>query len=89
MSLDKSMISDITSKFQLHGKDTGSAGVQIALISEKITELQDHLLKHPKDKHNRLALLKCVAQRRKLLEYLKQTDTERYKAIVEKLGLKK
>ncbi len=89
MSQDKGMTSDITKRFQLHNKDTGSADVQIALLSARIDELTEHLKHHVKDQHNRLSLLKCVGQRRKLLEYLKQTDTERYKRLLEKLNLRK
>jgi len=89
MSQNKGMTDEITKKYQLHNKDTGSADVQIALLSARIEELQEHLKLHSKDQHNRLSLLKCVGQRRKLLEYLKQTDTERYKRLLEKLNLRK
>ena len=75
MSLDKGTKEEITKKFQLHEKDTGSADVQIAILTERITELTDHLKQSPKDHGSRLALLKLVGQRRKLLDYLNSTDT--------------
>lgn len=89
MSLDKSTKEEITKKFQLHEKDTGSADVQIAILTERITELTDHLKIAPKDHSSRLALLKLVGQRRKLLDYLNSTDTERYKNLIVRLNLRK
>jgi small subunit ribosomal protein S15 len=89
MSLDKSTKEEITKKFQLHEKDTGSADVQIAILTERITELTDHLKISPKDHSSRLALLKLVGQRRKLLDYLNSTDTERYKNLIVRLNLRK
>ncbi|MCB1180612.1 MAG: 30S ribosomal protein S15 [Chlamydiia bacterium] len=89
MSLDKGTKEEITKKFQLHEKDTGSADVQIAILTERIAELTDHLKLHPKDHHSRLSLLKLVGQRRKLLEYLNSTDTERYKNLIKRLNLRK
>lgn len=89
MSLDKGTKEEITKKFQLHEKDTGSADVQIAILTERIAELTEHLKRSPKDHNSRLALLKLVGQRRKLLEYLNSTDTERYKNLIKKLGLRK
>ena len=89
MSLDKGTKEEITKKFQLHEKDTGSADVQIAILTERITELTDHLKKSPKDHGTRLALLKLVGQRRKLLDYLNSTDTKRYQSLITRLGLRK
>ena len=89
MSLDKGTKEEITKKFQLHEKDTGSADVQIAILTEHITELKEHLKRSPKDQNSRLALLKLVGQRRKLLEYLNSTDTERYKNLFARLNLRK
>lgn len=89
MSLDKSTKEEITKKFQLHEKDTGSADVQIAILTERIAELTDHLKIAPKDHSSRLALLKLVGQRRKLLDYLNSTDTERYKNLIVRLNLRK
>ncbi len=89
MSLDKGTKEEITKKFQLHEKDTGSADVQIAILTERITELTDHLRKSPKDHASRLSLLKLVGQRRKLLDYLNSTDTKRYKQLIKRLSLRK
>lgn len=89
MSLDKGTKEEITKKFQLHEKDTGSADVQIAILTERITEITDHLKASPKDQGSRLSLLKLVGQRRKLLDYLNSTDTSRYKKLVKKLNLRK
>ncbi len=89
MSLDKGTKEEITKKFQLHEKDTGSADVQIAILTERITELTDHLKQTPKDHGSSLALLKLVGQRRKLLDYLNSTDTKRYQSLITRLGLRK
>ncbi|MCH9633885.1 MAG: 30S ribosomal protein S15 [Chlamydiae bacterium] len=89
MSLDKSTKEEITKKFQLHEKDTGSADVQIAILTERITEITDHLKITPKDHASRLALLKLVGQRRKLLDYLNSTDTKRYQNLISRLKLRK
>ena len=69
--------------------DTGSPEVQIALLSARIADLTEHLKTHKKDHHSRRGMLKMVGQRRGLLDYLKKTDIERYRAIVEKLGLRR
>ena len=89
MSLDKGTKEEITKKFQLHEKDTGSADVQIAILTERVAELTEHLKLSPKDHKSRLALLKLVGQRRKLLEYLNSTNTERYKNLIKRLNLRK
>ena len=89
MPLDKKTKEEITKKFQLHEKDTGSADVQIAILTERITELTEHLKLSSKDHGSRLALLKFVGQRRKLLDYLNSTDTERYKGLIGRLNLRK
>lgn len=89
MSLDKGTKEEITKKFQLHEKDTGSADVQIAILTERIAELTEHLKLAPKDHSSRLALLKLVGQRRKLLDYLNSTDTKRYQSLIVKLNLRK
>ena len=89
MSLDKGTKEEITKKFQLHEKDTGSADVQIAILTERITELTDHLKIASKDHSSRLALLKLVGQRRKLLDYLNSTDTKRYQSLIVRLSLRK
>ncbi len=89
MSLDKGTKEEITKKFQLHEKDTGSADVQIAILTERITELSEHLKLAPKDHSSRLAMLKLVGQRRKLLDYLNSTDTKRYQSLIIRLNLRK
>jgi small subunit ribosomal protein S15 len=76
-------------KFGRDSEDTGSSEVQIALLSERITYLTDHLKSHPKDHSSRRGLLKLVGQRRRLLDYLNRKDRERYKALLEELGLRK
>lgn len=78
----------IIEKFKLHPQNSGSPEVQIALLTEKIKRLLFHLKKHPKDFHSKRGLLKMVAQRRKLLNYLSKKDIKRYQAIVKKIGLK-
>lgn len=89
MSLDKGTKEEITKKFQLHEKDTGSADVQIAILTERIAELTEHLKRAPKDHGSRLALLKLVGQRRRLLDYLNSTDTNRYQSLINKLKLRR
>ena len=76
-------------EFQLHEKDTGSADVQVAILTERINSLTDHFKQHVKDHSSRRGLLKMVARRRSLLDYLKRTSPDRYKAVVEKLNLRK
>lgn len=75
--------------FQQHDKDTGSADVQIALLTQRITQLTEHLKTHSKDHASRRGLLMMVAKRRSLLDYLKRTAGERYKSVLEKLNLRK
>jgi small subunit ribosomal protein S15 len=89
LTLDKGTKEEITKKYQLHEKDTGSADVQIAILTERVAELTDHLKRTPKDHASRLSLLKLVGQRRKLLDYLNSTDTKRYHALINKLKLRK
>ena len=69
--------------------DTGSPEVQIAILTARIRELTDHLKEHPKDHHSRRGLLKMVGQRRGLLDYLKKIDIERYRTLIERLGIRK
>lgn len=73
----------------MHEKDTGSADVQIALLTQRINQLTEHLKSHVKDHSSRRGLLKMVAQRRSLLDYLKDTATDRYQVVLEKLNLRK
>ena len=76
-------------QFQLHGKDTGSADVQVALLTRRIGQLTEHLKSHAKDHSSRRGLLKMVAQRRSLLDYLSRSQAERYKKLIDKLNLRK
>ncbi|MDR2825987.1 MAG: 30S ribosomal protein S15 [Deltaproteobacteria bacterium] len=87
LSVDKKK--DVMTKFGKHEGDTGSPEVQIALLTERITYLTSHFHVHKKDFHSRQGLLKLVGRRRCLLKYLQSTDIQRYRAIVEKLGLRK
>ncbi len=87
--LTKEKKSEIIGTFGKHDKDTGSPEVQIALITERINYLTEHFKIHKKDFHSRRGLLKLVSQRKKLLEYLKKKDFNRYRDIVNKLGLRK
>ena len=75
-------------EFQLHEKDTGSADVQVALLTRRIAQLTEHLKSHAKDHSSRRGLLKMVAQRRSLLDYLSRVKNERYKKVIEKLNLR-
>lgn len=74
---------------KVHDTDTGSPEVQVAILSENIVNLTNHLKEHKKDHHSRRGLLKMVGQRRKLLAYLKNKDVKRYSALIEKLGLRR
>lgn len=78
----------IRKDYQLHKTDTGSADVQVALLTEEIKGLLSHLKKHPKDQHSRRGLLKMVIKRKKLLKFLEKDSKRRYNAIVKKIGLK-
>lgn len=89
MGLDTSRKQDLIAKHRLHETDTGSPEVQIALLTERINYLTEHLKTHKKDHHSRRGLLKMVGQRRGLLNYLKKIDAERYRSILEKLELRK
>ena len=76
-------------EYRMHDNDTGSPEIQIALLTERISQMTQHLKLHPKDFSSRRGLLKLVGQRRRLLDYLKDTDLEGYRKIVEELGLRK
>ncbi|MGD8398888.1 MAG: 30S ribosomal protein S15 [Anaerolineae bacterium] len=89
MSLTKAEKSDIIQQYNVHGSDTGSPEVQIALLTTRISQLTEHLKVHKHDDHSRRGLYKLVGQRRRHLAYLKQKDAERYRRIVERLGLRK
>ncbi len=85
MGFDKD---EVIRKYQMHPEDRGSAPVQIALLTTRINELTDHFRKHANDHHSRRGLLKMVGRRRRLLEYLKRQDLERYRSLIEDLGLR-
>lgn len=89
MAFTKEIKSEIIQKYQNKEGDTGSPEVQIAILTERINNLNEHLQSNKKDHHSRRGLLKMVGQRRGLLNYLKDKDIERYRAIIEKLGLRK
>ncbi len=87
-TMDKTLKQEIIKKYAVHEGDTGSPEVQIALLTERINHLNEHLKTHQKDHHSRRGLLKMVGDRRNFLGYLEKNDIERYRAIVEKLGLR-
>jgi small subunit ribosomal protein S15 len=89
MPLSTEQKSEVISEFRQGDQDTGSAEVQVALLTKRITELSDHFAEHKKDHHSRRGLLRLVNQRRKMLDYLKRTDLERYQALIAKLGLRR
>ncbi|MFO7832210.1 MAG: 30S ribosomal protein S15 [Desulfuromonadaceae bacterium] len=80
---------EIIKEFQTQEGDTGSPEVQIALLSKRIAELTDHFRTHKKDHHSRRGLLKMVGQRRRLLDYLKKKDIERYRSLISRLGIRR
>ncbi len=86
--MDKDIKQEIIKKYAIHEGDTGSPEVQIAILSYRIDHLNEHLKSHKKDHHSRRGLLKMVGVRRSFLKYLEKNDIERYRAIVEKLGLR-
>ncbi|MBI3597598.1 MAG: 30S ribosomal protein S15 [Nitrospirae bacterium] len=87
--LEKEQKVEVIKKFASHPKDTGSPEVQIALLSSQINSLADHFKSHKNDHHSRRGLLRMVSQRRKLLDYLQREDLNRYKQVIEKLGIRK
>ena len=89
MALDREQKQDIIVNYKLHENDTGSPEVQIALLSTRINYLTEHFKTHKKDHHSRRGLLKLVSQRRKLLDYLKKSDKERYEKVIERLEIRK
>lgn len=89
MSLSTVKKSEVVSKFAQHPGDTGSPEVQVALLSERVTHLTEHLKNNPKDHHSRRGLLLMVGQRRALLDYLKRKDLARYRKLIETLGLRR
>jgi len=87
--LSKEHKTDIIDRFKKHEGDTGSPEVQIAILTEQINVLTEHLKIHKKDHHSRRGLLKMVGRRRRLLNYLQRLETERYRTVVKELGLRK
>ena len=89
MALLKERKSELIGSYRTHDTDTGSPEVQVAILSERITSLTEHFKVHAKDHHSRRGLLKLVGQRRRLLDYLKGKDTERYADLIKRLGIRK
>ena len=89
MPLDTTARQGVISSYRQHDKDTGSAEVQVALLTQRIVHLTEHFKVHKKDHHSRRGLLKLVSQRRRLLDYLKRTDLERYRKLVSALKLRR
>ena len=89
MSLASEARRGLVEAYRQHNTDTGSPEVQVALLSARITYLTDHFKVHAKDHHSRRGLLKLVGRRRRLLDYLKRCDFERYKTVIERLGIRK
>ena len=89
MALSREVKDQLIGQYRLHGTDTGSPEVQIALLTCRITQLTGHFKTHKKDNHSRRGLLKLVSQRRRLLNYLKGSYSERYYRLIESLGLRK
>ena len=87
--ISKEKKTNIIQQYQLHEGDTGSPEVQIAVLSERIAELTEHLKIHRKDHHSRRGMFLMIGQRRGLLDYLRKIDVERYRAIIEKLGIRR
>ena len=89
MSITKERKTELVSQFRQHDTDTGSCGVQIAILTERIINLTEHFKTHTKDHHSRRGLLKLVSERRTLLSYLKREDEASYQDVVKKLNLRK
>jgi small subunit ribosomal protein S15 len=89
MPLEPGAKTEVVSRHRIHETDTGSPEVQVALLSQRIDTLTDHFKVHTKDHHSRRGLLRMVAQRRQLLDYLKRTNVDRYRKIVASLNLRK
>ncbi len=89
MGLAPEQVKELIGKYQRHAGDTGSAEVQIALLTSRIEYLTEHFKTHKKDHHSRRGLLKLVGQRRRLLDYLKREEFDRYKNVIESLGIRK
>ena len=89
MALVAEKKTEVVQKYRRHDTDTGSPEVQVALLTERIAYLTEHFKTHKKDHHSRRGLLKLVGQRRRLLDYLRKIDQNRYKVVIDQLGLRK
>ncbi len=89
MTLTRESKQKLIADYRLHDTDTGSVEVQVALLTARVNELTEHLKSHVKDHHSRMGLLKIVGQRRRLLEYLRKSDLEAYRALIDNLNLRK
>ena len=89
MPLTKENKHQVMREFQTHGTDCGSSEVQVAVLTARITSLNEHLKAHGKDHHSRLGLLKMVSQRKRLLDYIRQAGPERYQRLIERLGIRR
>ena len=89
MSTSTARKAELIKTYAVKAGDTGSPEVQVALLSERINQLTDHFKTHVKDNHSRRGLLKLVSQRRQILDYLRRTDDERYKGLIERLGIRR
>jgi small subunit ribosomal protein S15 len=89
MALTQQAKTEVIGKYKRHGKDSGSSEVQIAILSQRILQLQEHFKAHAKDHHSRRGLLSMVARRRRILNYLKATEPERYKTLIQSLGIRR
>ncbi len=89
MALTKAQTEEIVDDFRMHENDTGSPEVQIALLTRRIKDLTNHLKAHPKDYHSTRGMLKLIGQRRRLLDYLKRKEVERYRTVIQNLGIRK
>ncbi len=89
MSLEKQKKTEVITGFRVHERDTGSPEVQVALLTERITELTPHFKNHKKDHHSRRGLLRMVGRRRRILDYIKKTNEERYTSLINRLKIRK
>ena len=89
MSLNKELKTEIITNYKTHEKDTGSAEVQVALLTQRLNDLNGHFKSHGKDHHSRRGLLKMVSRRRKLLDHLKKEDANRYQSLITRLGIRR
>lgn len=87
--IEPEQMQELISEYRTHEKDTGSSEVQVAIITRRISELSEHFKTHSKDHHSRRGLLKLVSQRRRLLDYLRGQDPQRYQTLISRLGLRR